>query len=129
MSKPLTTQKLIKKLQIVFNAYIRKRDEGKPCISCLQVRPLQAGHFFSVHGWSGLRFDEDNVHGECAKCNCFDEHHLRYYEKNLKIRIGEQGFKELEEKAQHYKQHGVKWSKIELQEKISYYTGLVGQQS
>ena len=29
-----TIPELIKKAQVVFNAYIRRRDEGLPCISC-----------------------------------------------------------------------------------------------
>lgn len=118
----MTTQKLVKELQIVFNAWIRKRDEGKPCISCnRQGVKLQAGHFFSVNGWSGLRFDEVNVNGECERCNCWDEHHLRFYEKNLRARIGIYEFLKLEERAAEYKRNGVKWNKAELIEKIKHY--------
>ena len=47
-----TVQDLMKEAQVAFNAYIRERDKGKPCISC--GKPLKgkydAGHFFSSGG-------------------------------------------------------------------------------
>ena len=68
MPKPKTTGQLIKQLQPIFNKYIRLRDEKKPCISCGEYSDKKdAGHFWAVSGYSGLRFDEDNVHGECAR--------------------------------------------------------------
>lgn len=117
--KPLP--KLKNKLQEVFNEYIRLRDQGRPCISCGEMKPLQAGHYFAVKGYDGLRFDEDNVHGECAGCNCFDESHLIHYGVNLEHKIGVEKYIELYEKAEHYKREGYKWSRVELEEKISYY--------
>lgn len=123
--KEKTIGKLKQDLQKVFNAYIRKRDEGKPCISCNIVKPIEAGHFYPVSGWDGLRFDEDNTNGECTYDNCYNEGHLIGYAKNLKLRIGEQRFNELEERANNYKKHGHKWSRAELQEKIRYYSGLL----
>ena len=122
MAKQETVQQLIKKLQKVFNAYIRDRDKDKPCVSCGEYTDEKdAGHFYATSGYSGLRFDEDNVHGECKRCNRFDESHLIGYTENLKERIGESDFKALKEKAQDYKKNGVKWSRIELREKIEYY--------
>ena len=77
MKKPLTSGKLVKKLQPIFNRYIRKRDEGKPCISCGEyTEASDAGHFYPVGGFAGLRCDEDNVHAECRFCNS-------YYDSNL----------------------------------------------
>ena len=51
------------KAQKVFNAYIRKRDEGLPCISCGTGQPQHAGHYFSAGHNSKLRFEERNVGG------------------------------------------------------------------
>ena len=117
-------QRLKKRLQTVFNAYIRKRDSGKPCISCLQHKEeMDAGHFFPVKGYEGLRYDEDNVHGECARCNRFDDSHLIFYAENLKVRIGLRKFKGLKERAAEYKANGKKWSVPELKELIKKYNG------
>lgn len=118
---PSDQQKLKKKLQTVFNEFIRKRDDGKSCISCGQVKTLEAGHFFAVKGYDGLRYDEDNAHGECAKCNRFDDSHLIWYEKNLRNRIGTRRFNKLIQKAKDYKEFGYKWDNSQLSEMINVY--------
>lgn len=51
------------------SSYVRKRDEGKPCISCGEYKPLQAGHYLSVGARPELRFHAENVHGQCSRCN------------------------------------------------------------
>src|SRR5690349_2335076 len=111
--KHKTIGKLKQELQEHFNRYIRKRDEGKPCISCGQVKKLQAGHFYPVSGWDGLRFNEDNVHGECEHCNLFNEGHLIGYGNNLRVRLGDR-FKLLEVGAAEYKRVGMKWNRAEI---------------
>jgi hypothetical protein len=116
-----TLPKLKAELQAIFNAYIRERDRGKPCISCGQFKTLQAGHFFPVKGYDALRFDEDNVHGECAGCNCFDEGHLIGYQDNILTRIGLERLNALKERARDYKKNGYKWSRSELEELIKVY--------
>lgn len=66
----------IKKAQTAFNAYIRARDAGLPCISCGVINPAftvggmwDAGHFKSRGAYPELRFTEDNCHRQCKKCN------------------------------------------------------------
>ena len=54
-----------------FSAYIRKRDENKPCITCGKYSKKDAGHFISRR-FEATRFDEKNVHGQCIKCNRFE---------------------------------------------------------
>jgi hypothetical protein len=58
-------------LQDAFNAWIRLRDAGQPCISC--GRPYgdrwHAGHYRSVGSEPSLRFEPDNVHLQCPACN------------------------------------------------------------
>lgn len=98
------------------NAYIRKRDEGKPCVSCGQFKVLQAGHYYPVSGYDGLRFNLDNIHGECARCNCFDESHLIHYGKNLLDRIGQERLDALNQAAADYKMNGYRWTRAELNE-------------
>lgn len=120
--KKKTVQQLIKQLQPIFNEYIRLRDKGKACISCGEYKKeVDAGHFYAKSGYSGLRFDEDNTHAECKYCNRFDESHLIGYAERLKMKIGEQDYKELQERALDYKKNGIKWNRQELEEKIEYY--------
>lgn len=68
----------LKKAQAAFNAYIRARDKGKPCISCGRMpnfgsytggSGIQAGHYRSVAAAPELRFNELNVHVQCVHCN------------------------------------------------------------
>jgi len=121
MAKKKTVGKLKKDLQKVFNAYIRLRDADKPCISCSEYKTLQAGHYFAVGGYDGLRFDEDNTHGECSYCNCFNESHLIKYGVNLKDKIGGKDYHALCARADHYKAFGNKFTRYDLEEKIEYY--------
>lgn len=105
-----------------FNAYIRKRDQGKPCINCGQFRILEAGHLFPTSTHSGLRFNELNTNGECKQCNYYDsQSHAYKYRPNLIKRIGQQEFDKLEFAASAYKRHMHKWTRYELIEIIEKY--------
>lgn len=77
--------------QVAFNAYIRARDEGKPCISCGAMNPTRwdAGHYRSVGAARHLRFNEDNCHRQCSRpCNKDRSgDHIRY-RVGLVARIG-----------------------------------------
>ena len=119
----ITIPKLTAKAQKVFNAYIRQRDSEDgyfTCISCGQDKDtsqMNAGHYVSQKGSSALRFDEDNVHGECIACNGFNEFHLIPYRYNLIDKIGERRVMELESQFRLVK----KWSRFELNEIIEIY--------
>lgn len=103
--------KLLAKTQKVFNAYIRKRDEDLPCISCgLHKENYDAGHYVPQKQSSFLRFHEWNVNKECKACNGFDEFHLIGYRKRLIEKIGIQAVKYLEANQRTLK----KWSRDEL---------------
>jgi len=135
-SKPIKKKKtekistLLKKFEEVFNRYIRLRDQGKPCISCGEYNELQAGHYFAVSGYKALRFDEDNVHGECARCNCFDESHLIGYGQNIINKIGALDYQDLINRARKYKAGTLnneyyingKWDKEGIKKGIELYT-------
>lgn len=122
MKKSKTLPKLKKELQLLVNAYVRLRDADKPCISCNQYKSIkQAGHFYPVQGYDGIRFNELNIHGECEYCNCFDQGHLIGYSENLPDRIGIENFEQLKKDAKNYKMNGYKFSRSELMEKIAYY--------
>ena len=123
MKKLTTLPKLKAKAQIVFNEFIRLRDSDKPCISCNQFKEnKQAGHYYSVKGYDGIRFNPDNVHWECAGCNCFDESHLISYGENLLMRIGPERFTELKKAAKWYKMYGNKFTRSEIEDLIKMYT-------
>ena len=65
-----TRSQWLKEAQISFNAYIRARDAGKPCVSCGSTTGKRnASHYRSVGACSELRFCEINVHVACEKCN------------------------------------------------------------
>jgi len=105
---------LIKIATRYFNTYIRNRDQGKPCISCGAYTTLQAGHFYSAGNYPALRFDPNNVHGQCKKCNYYLSGNLTEYEKSLNYRVGEGVVKQLHLKASIYKRTRYKWDRFSL---------------
>lgn len=117
-----TTQDWLKEAQKVFNAYIRKRDEGKECISCGQPpKKKNAGHYFSSGGHSNVRFDEENVHLQCEHCNTYLSGNLLNYQIGIEKRIGAEKLIELQGRAHLEK----RWSVDELKEIIRIYKNKV----
>lgn len=112
---------LIRKAVLVFHAYIRERDDGQPCISCGRYTTLQAGHFYSGGKYPGLRFDSDNVHGQCLQCNYYLSGNLIEYQKNLRLKIGDERVEVLHFKAAQFKRTGYKWNRFFLEEVIEKY--------
>lgn len=99
IEKLKTHSEWLQDLQKVVNAYIRKRDEGKPCISCERILrgKYDAGHFFSVGSYPNLRFNTDNIHGQCVYCNQHLHGNLIQYQMNLEKRIGKEAMDKLYE--------------------------------
>ena len=90
--KLVTKSDVLKATQIVFNAWIRKRDENLPCISCGTFNgKMNAGHYRSVGSCPELRFDENNVHKQCERCNSHLSGNLINYRKGLIARYSEIG--------------------------------------
>ena len=115
------------KVQEKCNEYIRLRDAGKPCISCGKVTTLQAGHYWPVGGYDGLRFNELNINGECAYCNAWDKAHLIGYRKNLIKKIGLESVEALDARAEDYRRNGYKFTRSELLEIYNYYCEKIKQ--
>ena len=103
VNKQKELKKLIEKADDAFQMMIRYRDNFK-CITCGRQFPfgertlLHAGHFISrVH--KSTRWDEQNVHAQCAKCNLMQSRGSIYtihsYEKALKSLYGEEIVEEL----------------------------------
>ena len=99
LEKLKTKSDYLKEVQVVFNAYIRKRDENKPCISCGTDANIKydAGHFYSVGAYPNLRYNEDNVHRQCSNnCNVHLSGNIHEYRPRLINKIGLDRFEILE---------------------------------
>jgi hypothetical protein len=90
-----TRSEWIKDTQIVFNQFVRLRDQlaGHACIS--SGRPLDwsgnavdAGHFRSVGSAPHLRFNEDNCHAQSKHDNQYKSGNAVDYRLGLISRIG-----------------------------------------
>ena len=84
-TKAKTRQQWLKEAQAAFNAWIRKRDEHQPCISCGRHHQGQyhAGHYRSTKAAPELRFNEVNVHKQCSACNTHLSGNIVEYRKRL----------------------------------------------
>ena len=93
-----TIPALIREAQIAFNAWIRARDEGLPCISCGRHHQGQwhAGHYLSTGARPELRYTESNVHRQCAPCNTHLSGNAVLYRIGLINRIGSDAVEWLE---------------------------------
>lgn len=120
---------LKKKLQRVFNEYIRLRDVDEHghgnCISCgSPVRfgnpNYQAGHYYPAPVET-LRFNENNCNGQCKSCNYFKSGNLIEYRKGLVKKIGERGVKELDVLAGVYARGGYRHDRFTLETKMKEY--------
>lgn len=86
--------------QQAFNAWIRARDAGKPCVSC--DRPddgshqRHASHYRSRGACPELAFEPLNVHASCAQCNSHLSGNIVEYRLRLRDRIGEEALEWLE---------------------------------
>ena len=101
MKENLTTvQGYVKEVQKVFNEYIRKRDKGLPCISCgkkiQENETVHASHYKPAGTCWATRFNEDNVHVSCVKCNNFLSGNLSEYRIRLVEKIGIERVEEVE---------------------------------
>lgn len=82
------------------HAYIRERDKDKLDICCNKPLKLgyHAGHFLESGNNPLIRYDEDNIHGQNVECNYFKGGNSADYEKNLRIRIGDEAVEKLKRK-------------------------------
>ena len=96
-----TISELTKKTQKHVNDYIRERDRGKDCISC--DKPLKgkfdAGHYFESSRYPSVRFDDNNIHGQCVTCNKHRHGNLIEYQIGIEKRIGGVELFDLHQKA------------------------------
>lgn len=107
-----------------FHKFIRERDKGRPCVSCGSFNTSDASHFHSAGKNPVVRFNEDNVHLSCRKCNYFLAGNLIPYHIELINRIGEERVIALQDKVLISKQTGYKWDRFFLIEIIEKYKAL-----
>ena len=123
-----TISKLKKELDKWFSLYIRLREANEygmiQCFTCGIVRGykdgMQNGHFQSRKHLA-TRFDEENCQVQCIKCNMFSQGEQFKFGINLDVKYGEGTAEELEFLARNT----LKISRVEYEEKISYYKTLV----
>lgn len=79
-----------KKVEKIFNEFIRLRDFDQPCISCGRYHQGQwhAGHFLTVGAHPELRFEELNVNRQCQPCNTHLHGNVLKYRKSLLEKYG-----------------------------------------
>jgi len=118
VDKNKTHKDYLKILQIVFNNYIRKRDEKLPCVSCgaVNCEEFHAGHYIAST-YAYLRFNEFNVWKQCSRCNTHLRGNSVPYRIELIKRIGLAEVERLEES----RHNEMKLSIPEIQEQIKVY--------
>ena len=123
-----TISKLKKELDTIFSLYIRLReatDEGLvQCFTCGKVSHyksgMQNGQFQSRKHLS-TRWNEENCQVQCVGCNMFKAGEQYKFSIALESKYGEGTAEELELLARTI----MKVSRIDYEEKISYYKELV----
>lgn len=80
----------LRETQVVFNKYIRLRDQNDGCISCgsKSAYAYHAGHYRSIGSAGHLRFHELNCHRQCSACNTHLSGNLINYRRRLIGKIG-----------------------------------------
>ena len=101
----------LKDTQVVFNKYIRLRDQDDGCISCgsKSAYAYHAGHYRSIGSAGHLRFNELNCHRQCSACNTHLSGNLIRYRLGLIGKIGIHAVEALESD-----NNTVKWSVEEI---------------
>lgn len=123
-----TISKLKKELDKWFSLFIRLRDataEGSvQCFTCSRISHyksgMQNGHFQSRRHHS-TRWNETNCQVQCVKCNLYEQGEQFKFGMALESKYGEGTSEELEFLARTI----MKVSRIDYEEKISYYKDLV----
>jgi len=126
--KPIS--KLKKELDKWFSLYIRLRDatdEGMvQCFTCGTVKHyksgMQNGHFQS-RSHLATRFCEINCQPQCVGCNMFKQGEQYKFALAIDAKYGQGTAEELQFKARQT----IKLSRIDYEEKISYYKSAVNK--
>jgi len=120
--------KLKKELDTIFSLYIRLRESNEfgmvQCFTCGCVKHykkgMQNGHFQS-RTFLSTRFDEVNCQPQCVGCNMFKQGEQYKFALALDGKYGEGTAQEL----QYLSKQTVKFTRVDYEEKISYYKSIV----
>ena len=118
---------LLKKAKDETHLFVRLRDsfpDHAPykerhfkCIACgvtKSTKQMQAGHLHSAGSHTILKYNLDNINGECIQCNYYSKDHLRQYTANLIKKIGQKKVDKLQFWADASKQKAHKWDRFDL---------------
>lgn len=112
----------MREAQVVFNQWVRLRDEALPCISCGRHHQgkYDAGHYRTTAACPELRFDPLNVHKQCSPCNTQLSGSIVEYRLELIRRIGQEQVDWIEgpHEAKRYTIDDLKAIKAEYRAKI-----------
>jgi len=108
----------LREAQQAFNAWVRERDRGQPCISCGKYHSgqLHAGHYRTTKAAPELRFHPLNCHSQCSPCNNYLSGNIVEYRKILAKKIGKSSLQWLE--GPHQPQ---KWTIEDIKEIKQFY--------
>lgn len=116
----LSVAKLLIEARKHVHLYIRKRDAGKPCVSCGDyMGQKDPGHFYKAETYSQLRFNTDNIFMQCQKCNGYRHGNPEGFEEGIKVRLTPLKLQKLTEAAVACRRKtDHKWDRAELIEII-----------
>ena len=108
-----------------FQQWIRQRDADNPCCACgtTSTELWDASHYLKAEVYSGLIFNENNVHKCCRKCNRYLGGNDIEFRIGLVNRYGEDFVKALEQIKDENRLK--KWTKEELVEIKTRYKNLL----
>lgn len=115
-----SVSKLLIEARKVVHLHIRKRDAGKPCVSCGDFYGQKdPGHYYKAETHSQLRFNTNNIHSQCVRCNGYEQGNLKGYKQGIESRLTPLQLKKLNEAAAAAKQDTLfKWDRHDLIEII-----------
>jgi len=96
----------------VVHEFVRERDKYKPCVSCgcEWNSDFQAGHHYKAETFETLKYNLDNINGQCYRCNNFMDGAFDNYALNLPKRIGQERYNNLVYLASIDKQQSKVWN-------------------
>ena len=124
-TKSPTKTKLRKRADSVFSTFVRLRDSNKQwivtcplCWSKLPRKQAQNMHFIKRSCWL-YRFNEDNCHAGCYRCNVVLSWNYIEYTRWMQRQYG---IEAVDEMIANSKKVGKEWSKSDYQNIIDKYT-------
>lgn len=107
---------LEKQVSTTVHRYIRLRDMYKPCVSCGAKwdDSFQAGHFYKSETHSLIKYHENNIHGQCRKCNLHFDGNFDNYKIGVKERISDKDLIALDKLSIASKRSVHKWTRPDL---------------